>query len=208
MKAGRITGNAKAQKYVAAVDGEAFRVGIDESEVTVNEKVRDVQLTSIGDGGLFSLLLGSRSHEVFVERSKDGYHVTVDGERHHVSVSDELPAHSSEPQMGTRRGVQIAPVGSFGGRVEPARPAPGAGAITSPMTGVLIEFLVKEGQSVKSGDGLAILEAMKTENIIRCLFDGVVRSFEAIAGQTVRMDDVVLYMDVKEGRDKNENPVE
>lgn len=196
MKAGRMAGNPKTKKYVATVDGEAFPVGIDGAQITVNEQVRDAHLESAGGEVLFSLLLGNRSYEVFVERRKDGYDVTVDGERHHVSVSDGAVQRSVTQGPGARPGARGSSAGSLGGQQESTRPAAGAGAITSPMAGVLIELLVQEGQNVKAGDGVAILEAMKTENVIRSLFAGVVRSIEAATGQTMRMDDVVLYVDV------------
>lgn len=198
MNGGRVAGNTKSKQYIAQVDEETFHVGIDGAQITLNKQARDAHLERAGGESLFSLLVGNRSYEVFVEWRKDGYDVTVDGERHHVSVSNEVAAGAAAAEAGKQRAAKVSRVGSFGGRQEPVARQVGAGAITSPMAGVLIEFLVKEGQPVKAGDGVAILEAMKTENVIRSLFDGVVRTLQATTGQTMRMDDVVLYIDVAE----------
>ncbi|MGD8819647.1 MAG: hypothetical protein PVF67_06015, partial [Anaerolineae bacterium] len=71
-----------------------------------------------------------------------------------------------------------------------------AGAVTSPMTGVLLEILVGEGDQVEAGEGVAILEAMKTENVIRAPGSGIVQRIQATPGQTLRMDDVIMHIEV------------
>ena len=72
----------------------------------------------------------------------------------------------------------------------PAAPAPAAPAgdgekITSPMPGTILAVNVTVGQSVKKGDVLMVLEAMKMENEIMCPRDGVVSSVQAAKGASV-----------------------
>lgn len=72
----------------------------------------------------------------------------------------------------------------------PAAPAPAAPAgdgekITSPMPGTILSVNVAPGQSVKKGDVLMVLEAMKMENEIMCPRDGVVSSVQAAKGAVV-----------------------
>lgn len=72
----------------------------------------------------------------------------------------------------------------------PAAPAPAAPAgdgekITSPMPGTILSVNVAPGQSVKKGDVLMVLEAMKMENEIMCPRDGVVSSVQAAKGAAV-----------------------
>lgn len=50
-----------------------------------------------------------------------------------------------------------------------------ANLLKAPMPGLVLKVLVTEGQSVKKGDGLLILEAMKMENIIKATSDGMVK---------------------------------
>jgi biotin carboxyl carrier protein len=50
-----------------------------------------------------------------------------------------------------------------------------ANLLKAPMPGLVLKVLVTEGQAVKKGDGLLILEAMKMENIIKASSDGMVK---------------------------------
>lgn len=74
---------------------------------------------------------------------------------------------------------------------EPAAPAaaksgPGAGApVKAPLPGVVTQILVKEGQSVKKGETVLVLEAMKMENNITAEADGTVTGICVSAGDSV-----------------------
>jgi biotin carboxyl carrier protein len=65
-----------------------------------------------------------------------------------------------------------------------AAPA-GAQTITAPMPGNILKVNVANGQAVKKGDVLLVLEAMKLENEILAPADGTVSSVNVTAGQTV-----------------------
>ena len=68
----------------------------------------------------------------------------------------------------------------------PAAKAPaGAQAINAPMPGTILAVNVTPGQSVRKGDVLMVLEAMKMENEIMCPRDGVVSSVQAAKGAAV-----------------------
>jgi biotin carboxyl carrier protein len=69
------------------------------------------------------------------------------------------------------------------------------------MTGVLVEILAGVGQTVEVGEGVAILEAMKTENVVRAPVGGTVKSVEASTGQSLRMDEVIMYVEASEERE-------
>lgn len=68
-----------------------------------------------------------------------------------------------------------------------AAPAASAGGttITSPLPGVILEVSVKEGEAVKSGQKVMVLEAMKMENVIESTCDGVVKSIKVNKGDSV-----------------------
>ena len=61
-----------------------------------------------------------------------------------------------------------------------------------PMPGLVKAVNVVEGQDVKAGDSLAIVEAMKMENILRAERDGVVKEVNAKAGDSLAVDAVIL----------------
>lgn len=57
--------------------------------------------------------------------------------------------------------------------------------VTSPLPGVILEVVVKEGEAVKKGQKLMVLEAMKMENVIESTADGKVISIKANKGDSV-----------------------
>lgn len=69
---------------------------------------------------------------------------------------------------------------------KPAAAAPAGGTtISSPLPGVIIGINVKEGEAVKKGQKLMVLEAMKMENIIEASVDGTVQSIKVKQGDSV-----------------------
>ena len=66
-----------------------------------------------------------------------------------------------------------------------AKPAGEGKAVTSPLPGVIIEVSVKEGQTVKAGQKVAVIEAMKMENEIQASADGTVTAVLVNKGDSV-----------------------
>ena len=66
--------------------------------------------------------------------------------------------------------------------------------LLAPMPGVLLKYLVKEGQPVSKGDPIAVLEAMKMENTLPSPSDGVVASTPINAGDTVVKGDILVII--------------
>ncbi|MEM6626961.1 MAG: biotin/lipoyl-containing protein, partial [Pseudomonadota bacterium] len=64
--------------------------------------------------------------------------------------------------------------------------------VLSPMPGLVVSMDVEMGQSVKSGEAVCIVEAMKMQNIIRASADGVVKTINAGAGDSVAADEVLV----------------
>jgi propionyl-CoA carboxylase alpha chain len=65
-------------------------------------------------------------------------------------------------------------------------------ALRCPMPGVVRAIAVTEGQEVKAGETLAIVEAMKMENVLRAERDGVVKSIKARPGDSLAVDAVIM----------------
>ncbi|HEX7967799.1 MAG TPA: acetyl/propionyl/methylcrotonyl-CoA carboxylase subunit alpha [Stellaceae bacterium] len=64
--------------------------------------------------------------------------------------------------------------------------------LLSPMPGLLVSLAVGEGQDVKAGEELAVVEAMKMENVLRAERDGKVKAVRAKAGDSLAVDQVIL----------------
>ena len=78
----------------------------------------------------------------------------------------------------------------------PARKGPDASAhIVSPMPGLLIEVGVREGDEVKAGEPVAVVEAMKMENVLRAPGDGLVARILASPGETLSVGQTIIELD-------------
>ena len=100
------------------------------------------------------------------------YRVTVNGTTYEIEL-EELTGAAPAP-------AAAAPAPA------PAAAAPAGGEqVTSPMPGTILDVKVSQGASVKKGDVLMILEAMKMENEIMCPCDGKVASINAAKGAAV-----------------------
>jgi propionyl-CoA carboxylase alpha chain len=67
-----------------------------------------------------------------------------------------------------------------------------AGYLLAPMPGLLVKLSVEPGQSVKTGEELAIIEAMKMENVLRAPHDGIIARIVAGLGDSLTVDQVIL----------------
>ena len=61
-----------------------------------------------------------------------------------------------------------------------------------PMPGLVVSIAVAEGQEVKAGETLAVVEAMKMQNVLRAERDGTVKKIHAAAGATLAVDALIL----------------
>ena len=64
--------------------------------------------------------------------------------------------------------------------------------VLSPMPGLLVDVAVKPGQKVVAGERVAVIEAMKMENVLFALQDGVVKSVVAKQGESLSVDQVIV----------------
>jgi propionyl-CoA carboxylase alpha chain len=64
--------------------------------------------------------------------------------------------------------------------------------VLCPMPGLVVSIAVSEGQEVKAGETLAVVEAMKMENVLRAERDGTVKKIHAKPGETLAVDAVIL----------------
>ena len=60
------------------------------------------------------------------------------------------------------------------------------------MPGLIISIAVAPGQEVKAGETVAVVEAMKMENVLRAERDGVVKSIKAKPGDSLAVDAVIM----------------
>ena len=74
----------------------------------------------------------------------------------------------------------------------PKKAADSSKAVRCPMPGLVVSISVSEGQEVKAGETLAVVEAMKMENVLRAERDGVVKAINAKPGDSLAVDAVIM----------------
>ncbi|HUW64719.1 MAG TPA: biotin/lipoyl-containing protein [Spirochaetia bacterium] len=134
----------------------------------------------------FRVTVNGQSFEVQVEEVRQGGQPVRPAAAPSVFVA---PTPAPTPVVA----APAAPPPSGGYQAKPVAPA-GAGAVTAPMPGVINSLKVKEGDDVKAGDVLLILEAMKMENEIPAPAAGKVKQVKVSAGQSVNSGDTLVVI--------------
>lgn len=119
--------------------------------------------------------------------------VTVNGVAYNVTVEEGTGTAAASAPVAAAPAAAPAPVAA---PAAPAAPAGAAGSVTvtAPMPGNILDVKVKAGDSVKAGDTLLILEAMKMENEISAPQDGTIASVNVRKGDVVNSGDLLCTM--------------
>ena len=116
------------------------------------------------------------------------FNITVNGKTYEVDVEEiggaATPVTSATPAAPVQKQPQTETVKSA--------PVSGAATITAPMPGTIVSVKVKVGDTVKNGDLVAVLEAMKMENEIFSDAEGKVAGISVSAGDSVNTGDVIV----------------
>lgn len=135
------------------------------------------------------------------------FRVRVDDEVFEVEVEEVGQGVSREPAVSAPRPSAPAPVNIPAKKAAPVNPTPpspapsaksaagGAGAVTAPIPGVVNEIKVSAGKSVKKGEVLLLLEAMKMQNEILAPYDATVAEICVSQGASVQTGDVLVKLD-------------
>jgi biotin carboxyl carrier protein len=161
-------------KYVTSIDGHEYIVDIlDEHRVSVDGVTYNVDLMQVGDQPVYSLVVNGQSVEAHVYSNEDLWQVLFHGTLFTVSVEDER-----EKRLKAAMAGRVAEHEEF--------------HLKAPMPGMVVSIPVQDGQSVKRGDVLVILESMKMQNELRAPRDGRVARLRVKAGDRVEQKDTML----------------
>lgn len=118
------------------------------------------------------------------------YVVTLNGKNYEVEVEETDAVITAVTDAAPAAPAAAAPVAPATAPAPAAAPAAAAEGqkVLSPMPGTILSVNVNVGSSVKAGDILLILEAMKMENEIVAPCDGTVRQLTVQKGSTVATD--------------------
>ncbi len=165
-------------KFAAEIEGRERVLDIETRDgrtvFTVDGRPLEADAVEL-EPGVFSILSGGRSFEVKVEQIGGQLHVYIAGRTHpyRVTLRDPRRRH----------------------RADAAQTAEGRREISSPMPGKVVRVLVEEQQSVATGQGLVVVEAMKMQNEIRSPKAGVVARIVARPGAAVNAGETLLVVE-------------
>jgi biotin carboxyl carrier protein len=163
-------------RYLTTIGEKTYTIDINrENEVVLDAQPQAIDLRSIDDSGLYSLLINNQSFEALVEENDGEYHVLINGVMYHVNVADERAKRLAEA------------AGAFTN-------TSGEATLKSPMPGLVVSVPVKEGDVVKKGQVILVLESMKMENELKSPRDGTVNSIKVQPRQTVEQGQVLISL--------------
>ncbi|MDE0840726.1 MAG: acetyl/propionyl/methylcrotonyl-CoA carboxylase subunit alpha [Porticoccaceae bacterium] len=161
------------------------------------------------------VVIGDRHTSVRAELLDDGYRIVVDGSDYLIDTDWELGEPLFVAQINHRsvavqidgcvnhyrlrsRGAEIdarvlSPrAAQLSAHMLYKEPADMSKYLLSPMPGLLVSLSVAAGDEVKEGQELAVVEAMKMENSLRALQDGLVASVNAVVGASLAVDEIII----------------
>jgi biotin carboxyl carrier protein len=161
-------------KYITTIDDKQFTVEIiDEKHVTVDGKVYEIDFESVSGQPVYSLIVDGRSHESYIYQGDDNWQVLMRGRLYPVTVEDER-----EKRLRAAAGGGVAETGEF--------------HLRAPMPGLVVAIPVTEGQSIKRGQVILILESMKMQNELKAPRDGTVGRIRVRPGESVEQKQTLL----------------
>lgn len=161
-------------KYITTVEGKQYLVEIiDDKHVNVNGKLYEVDFESVSGQPVYSLILDGKSHESYIARGDENWQVLLRGRLYPITVEDER-----EKRLRAAAGGGVAESGEF--------------ILKAPMPGLVVAVPVSEGQQIKKGQVILILESMKMQNELKAPRDGTVQRVKVKAGESVEQKQTLL----------------
>jgi biotin carboxyl carrier protein len=142
---------------------------------TINEKKFFWDVIEI-KAGSFHAIKDDRSYNVEIvkaDHSTKTFVISVNGNKYSLAAKDKYDELLHSLGMDNLSGAKV-------------------NEIKAPMPGLVLEIRVEEGSSVKKGDPVLVLEAMKMENILKSPADGVVKKINVKKGMAVEKNQVLI----------------
>ena len=162
--------------WVVQIDKADHEVVIRGDEVTVDGKALEMSLEYTPGDRIIDAEFGGEPLSVRIAPVPGGFKLTARGASH---VARVLPGH----------------IAQFTQHMIEKIPPDLSKYLICPMPGLLVSLNVDEGDKVEAGQPLAVIEAMKMENILRAEKTGVVKAVNAKAGESLAVDSIILELE-------------
>ncbi|MFT7116971.1 MAG: propionyl-CoA carboxylase alpha chain [Rhodoferax sp.] len=196
----------RASGISGQMEGHEVEVGVNFVVVTLGQLGRNVR-TAVsvtefeGVTGTCTINVGTRVYklssnyrlgEVRIQGSCNGKPFTAQVER--GSVAGKNPLAIRVAHNGTQiDALVLSPRAAELYALMPYKAPPDMSRfVLSPMPGLLVEVAVQPGQAIQAGERVAVIEAMKMENVLFATADGIVKSVVANKGESLSVDQVIV----------------
>ena len=161
-------------KYKTTVENKQYTVEIiDDKHISVDGKIYNIDFENVSGQPVYSLIVDGKSHEAYVQQGDENWQVLLRGRLYRALVEDER-----EKRLRAAAGGGVAESGEF--------------HLKAPMPGLVVAIPVSEGQDVKKGQVLLILESMKMQNELKAPRDGKVNRIKVKPGESVEQTQALL----------------
>ena len=164
--------------YSVNVEGKDFQIEFDSTDTSkgkINNNNFELDAVSSQEG-IYHLIKDNKSYNIEIlnyNKKKKELEILINGNHYNVNVKNDTDLLLAEMGLDNMEDI-----------VEKE--------LNAPMPGLVIEILVKEGDVIKKGDSLLVLEAMKMENTLKSTHDAVVKTIKCIPKQVVEKGAVLL----------------
>jgi len=163
-------------EWSVKIEGAEHQVSVSTDGILVDGEELEIALEYTPGDRVVAAELGDHDLVAKIARTRAGFKLTTHGASH---VARVLPAH-------------VAP---YAAHLIEKIPPDLSRFLLAPMPGLLMRLDVTAGDKVEAGQSLAVVEAMKMENILRAEKAGIVKSINAAPGDSLAVDEVILEME-------------
>lgn len=161
--------------YTANVNNTSYRIEQEEGKWKLNGEAVELDSIEISDGE-FHIIKNDKSYTAdIIKISKEDKTalIKVNGNKYEVKLTDKFDELLKNLGMDSLAAKKV-------------------NNIKAPMPGLVLNIIAKEGDVVKKGDALLVLEAMKMENILKSPTDGVIKRIAVQKGIAVEKNQLLI----------------
>ncbi|MEA5258342.1 acetyl-CoA carboxylase biotin carboxyl carrier protein subunit [Arcicella aquatica] len=159
----------------ATVNQQTFNIVSDNAGTTIDEQPLDWDIVEIRNNH-FHILYNNRSYNAEVleaDYQAKSFLIKMNNRQYVVNVKDRFDILLEQLGMSEAASTKV-------------------NDLKAPMPGLIVSLLVQVGDSIKKGDSLLILEAMKMENVLKATGEGVIKNIKVSNKQNVEKNQVLI----------------
>ena len=163
--------------HITANNQFTFELNGSKNDLTITGNESNIQFEKIADNH-FSILIGTKSYNaelIHLDSASKTACIKVNGNKYDIVLKDQYD--DLLKSLGIDAGAEKK-----------------INDIKAPMPGLVLKVLVKDGDVIKKGDNLLVLEAMKMENSIKAPADATIKAVKITAGDKVEKNQVMILL--------------